>query len=276
MRKTLSFVMSVLVTVFVVISCDKDNKGTGNSGNGGADYEFTLEESTVMDVNVDWRADTIVIKYSVKNPTPTGMVTPSTDVDWLTFNAQTFGEVTVYVAENQNFENRYAPFVLKYEDVAYTFTVTQNARVWDLEAICTTVFTAYNYGSATTPNTGLYYAMLLIGTGSETFLEDEHYFMFGLTFPMPEDPDDTSLPEGTYILRGEYLLDDYTMLYGNSKYNTYPGGNIFGQSYTEDTRLVVQRDGDNYIIDLDAITEQTGLSIHARYEGPIEMKKGWQ
>ena len=46
MRKTLSFVVSVLATVFV-ISCEKDNNGPDNGGTtgNGEDYVFTLDES---------------------------------------------------------------------------------------------------------------------------------------------------------------------------------------------------------------------------------------
>lgn len=272
MRKTLLFVMSVLATVFV-ISCDKDNNG-GGKGTTGGDYEFVLDESTVMDATVDWRADTLEIGYSITNPTATGIVVPSTEVDWLNFNTQTFGVVTVYVAENMDFEDRSATFTLLYEETSYTFTVTQSSRVWDIEAICTDVLGAYNYGP-TYNNLGLWDVQINLATTSEYFQADEHYFLFYLTFPAPEDTEDMSIPEGTYNLSKEaYLVGETTLFYDKSRYNTYPDGtNITSKFFAEGARLVVTRDGDNYIIDFDGKTEDTDVSIHARYEGPMSMTR---
>lgn len=277
MRKALSLIFTVLATVCFV-SCDPEDpqKNPNNPDDNPDDpviMDATFELLSPDAWEVEWRSDTLVLEYEIKNPTPTGSVFASSEAAWLTFNTQTYGQVTVFVAENEEFEERVAEIVLDYEGIEHKITVTQSSRVWDLEAICTTCLSAYNYGSTTTPNTGLYFAQFMISDKSESFDPEGHYFMFGITFPQPEDPEDTSIPEGTYNFGYEYVMGELTLLDGNSRYFTYPGGQALGKHYTSG-RLVVSKDGDNYIIDLDANTEDD-LSVHARYEGPIEFTKYW-
>ena len=237
MRKTLSFVVSVLATVFV-ISCEKDNNGPDNGGTigNGEDYVFTLDESTPSTLEFDWRSDTVIVKYSVTNPTATGMVNPTTDVDWLTFNTQiSFGDIYVYAAENLDFEDRSAQVTFSYEDTEYTLDVTQISREWDQEVICPYI-QGYYYGDQLTPNTG---------------------------------PEGTSFcPEGTYTLSDQY--GEYTMFSTGSSY--FPGTQVLTarQLFSSGT-CTIAKDGDNYVVDLDVVTVEDQLSRHARYTGPVEL-----
>ena len=273
MRKTLSFVVSVLATVFV-ISCEKDNNGPDNGGTTGNSegYLFTLDESTPSTLEFDWRSDTVIVKYSVTNPTATGMVNPTADVDWLTFNTQiSFGDIYVYAAENLDFEDRSAQVTFSYEDTEYTLDVIQISREWDQEVICPYI-QGYYYGDQLTPNTGIHSAQFYIsdtGWGDTGYDQDPdgHYFQINLYFP--EQPEGTSFcPEGTYTLSDQY--GEYTMFSTGSSY--FPGTQVLTarQLFSSGT-CTIAKDGDNYVVDLDVVTVDDQLSRHARYTGPVEL-----
>ena len=268
MRKTLSFVMSVLATVFV-ISCDKEN----NNGNGGGgDYVFALDESTPLILEFDWRADTIIVKYSITNPTATGMVVPATSVSWLTFNTQlSYGEIYIYATENYDYDDRYAQVSFIYENTEYTLDVVQASREWDQEVICPYI-QGYYYGASKTPGMGIHSAQIYISdTGWNGFEQDPegHYFQMSLYFP--EQPEGTDyIPEGTYYLGTQ--VGEFVMFNGKNGGSSYfPGTQaIGGQKLFTSGRCVVTKDGDDFVIDLDVITED-GLTRHARYTGPVAL-----
>lgn len=258
MKKEFTLLMAVLAAMSLV-SCQEKEPETS----------FTLITPTAYEV--EWRADTLVVEYSIENPTESGAVIVEPSVSWITVNSQTYGKIFVYVAENTEYEDRTAVLTLEYEDIEYAVSVTQGSRVWDKEVICTSVLSAFNYGESSTPGTGLYFTQFMISDKSESFDPEGSYFLLGITFAVPEDPEDSSIPAGTYNFGTDY--GDMVLVDGNSRYMTYPDGNTLGKHYVSG-RLLVEKDGNSYVVDLDAVTEDD-MSIHARYEGPIEFTKYW-
>lgn len=268
--------MSALVAVLFV-SCDKTNEqpagpdtpdNPDNPDNPSTGFVVTTPET----MEVEWRADTLVIEYTIENPTATGIVAASTDVDWLSFNTQSYGMVYVYVLENMDFEDRTADVTVKYEDAEYVITVTQSSRVWDQEVICPYV-QGYYYGDQKDPGSGVHSAQIYIsdtGWGDTGYTQDPagHYFQMELYFP--EQPEGTDfVPEGTYELKID-AVDPWTMLQFGSSY--FPGTMALERKLFTDGKCTVTKDGDDYIIDLDVVTEEDGLSRHARYTGPVALR----
>lgn len=273
MRKTLSFALAALATV-LFISCDK-NDGNDNvpdtpGGGGSGETTFVLDASTPEIMEVDWRQDTVVISYTITNPTATGIVSASSDAAWLTFFTQEYGKVTVYVAENLDFDDRSAEMTIAYEGIEYKITVKQVSREWDQEVICPYI-QGYYYGESVTPNMDMHSAQFYIsdtGWGDTGYDQDPdgHYFQMNLYFHA--QPEGTSfVPEGTYTLDGGI---GYMVMYTTGS-SYFPGTQAATarQLFTSGT-CVVSKDGDNYIVDLDVVTED-GLSRHARYTGPAEL-----
>lgn len=273
MKKTLSFLMSALVAVFFA-SCEKTNEQPGGPDDPDdpdvPETGFVLTTPDAFDA--EWRADTLVIEYTIENPTATGIVSASTDADWMTFNTQTYGMIYVYVAENMSFEERTAEVLVKYESVEYKVTVKQTSREWDQEVICPYA-QGYYYGDQNNPGSGVHSAQIYIsdtGWGDTGYTQDPkgHYFQIELYFP--EQPEGTDYaPEGTYELK----IDDmsaWTMRQFGSSY--FPGQMATERKLFTEGKCVITKDGDNFVIDLDVVTEKDGLSRHARYTGPIALR----
>lgn len=275
MKKILSFVMSALVAVLFV-SCNKGNEpqpddpqNPDDGGNGNTSTSFVVTSPETMEV--DWRADTLIIEYAIENPTATGVVAASAEVDWLSFNVQTYGLVYVYVVENMNFEDRTAEITVKYEGIEHVVTVNQASRVWDQEVICSYI-QGYYYGDQKDPGSDIHCAQIYIsdtGWGETGYTQDPegHYFQMDLYFP--EQPEGTNyIPEGTYELTtGNY--EAWTMQQFGSSY--FPGTMALERKLFTEGTCTVTKDGDNFIIDLDVVTEEDGLSRHARYTGPVAL-----
>lgn len=273
MKKILSFVMSALVAVLFV-SCNKGNEpqpddpqNPDDGGNGNTSTGFVVTSPETMEA--EWRADTLIIEYSIENPTATGIVAASTEVDWMTFNTQSYGMVYVYVSENMDFEDRAGVVTVKYEGTEYAVTVTQSSRVWDQEVICPYI-QGYYYGDQKNPGSGVHCAQFYIsdtGWGDTGYTQDPagHYFQMELYFP--EQPEGANyVPEGTYELSVD-SMDAWSMLQFGSSY--FPGTMALERKLFTEGKCTVTKDGDNYIVDLDVVTEEDGLSRHARYTGPV-------
>lgn len=267
--------MSALVAVLFV-SCNKGNEpqpddpqNPDDGGNGNTSTSFVVTSPETMEV--DWRADTLIIEYAIENPTATGVVAASAEVDWLSFNVQTYGLVYVYVVENMNFEDRTAEITVKYEGIEHVVTVNQASRVWDQEVICSYI-QGYYYGDQKDPGSDIHCAQIYIsdtGWGETGYTQDPegHYFQMDLYFP--EQPEGTNyIPEGTYELTtGNY--EAWTMQQFGSSY--FPGTMALERKLFTEGTCTVTKDGDNFIIDLDVVTEEDGLSRHARYTGPVAL-----
>lgn len=267
MKRTLSlaFVLPFLASMLFV-SCNKDEDQKNPEDKVA--FELTSADAFKM----EWRADTVIVEYSIDNPTATGIVEASSDADWLSFNTQSYGMVYIYSTENQNFEERTAEVTLKYEGIEHKVTVSQESRVWDQEVICSYTQGFY-YKDQRNPGSGIHSAQIYIsdtGWGDTGYTQDPdgHYFQIELYFP--EQPDGTNyVPEGTYELK----IDDnsaWSMLQAGSSY--FPGTKAMERKVFTEGKCTVTKKDDGFVIDLDVKTEEDGLSRHAVYTGPVELR----
>ncbi len=279
MRKTLSYVCMAFAAM-LFISCDPEDPQKGPDDGPDDPQEpvienetkFILDESTPETIEVDWRADTVIIRYSIENPVEEN-VQASSNASWLTFFTQMYGEISVYVSENMEFEDRSAEITLSYAGIEYTIPVVQASRIWDQEVICQ-YYQGYYYGEKNSPDTGIHSAQFYIsdtGWGDTGYTQDPagHYFQINVYFP--EQPEGTDMvPEGTYELQTDGGYSEWCIYHFGSSY--FPGTMAVERKLFTEGKLTVTKDGDNYIIDLDVVTEEDNLSRHARYTGPMSLR----
>lgn len=270
MKRTLSFafVLSVMAALLFV-SCNKDkNPETPEIPEDPIVFELTSSDA----LNMEWRADTVVVEYAIENPTATGVVEASSEADWLTFNTQSYGMVYIYSTENTHFEDRTAEVTLKYEGIELKVTVTQARRIWDQEVVC--LYTqGYYYGDMRNPGSGIHSAQIYIsdtGWGDTGYTQDPegHYFQIEVYFP--EQPAGTNyIPEGTYELKiGDNSA--WSMLQSGSSY--FPGTKAMERKLFSEGKCTVTKKDDGFVIDLDVKTEEDGLTRHAVYTGPVVLR----
>lgn len=270
MKKTVSFALVLsIMAAMLFVSCEK---------NGTQDTPENPEDSVIFELtspdalNMEWRKDTVIVEYTIENPTATGIVEASSDADWLSFNVQSYGKVYVYATENTDYEDRSAEVTVTYEGIERKVTIIQASRVWDQEVICTYT-QGYYYGDKRNPGSGVHSAQIYIsdtGWGDTGYTQDPdgHYFQIELYFP--EQPEGTDyVPEGTYELK----IDDnsaWSMLQAGSSY--FPGTKAMERKLFTEGKCTVTKQGGNYVVDLDVKTEEDGMTRHAVYTGPVVLR----
>ena len=114
---TTVFLLSLLFTALP--SCNKVEEAA-----------VKLVAVTEGDVTVGWEGGTCSFLYNIENPTPTGIVNPTTEAEWITdFDYHsTFGEIKMTVAENPDAESRTAAVSVEYEGQSVSFNVVQAGK----------------------------------------------------------------------------------------------------------------------------------------------------
>lgn len=85
---------------------------------------------TEGDVTVGWEGGTCRFLYEIENPTPAGVVNPTTEAEWITdFDyLSDYGEIIIVVAENPDHESRTAAVKVEYEGQSLSFNVVQAGK----------------------------------------------------------------------------------------------------------------------------------------------------
>ena len=100
LRRILQLSTTVFVLSFLSMllpSCNEEEKNVTR-----------LVAVTEGDVAVDWEGGFCRFLYEIENPTPTGVVSPTTEAEWITDldYLSNYGEIIITVAENPDRESR--------------------------------------------------------------------------------------------------------------------------------------------------------------------------
>lgn len=122
LRRILQLSTTVFVLSFLSMllpSCNEEEKNVTR-----------LVAVTEGDVAVDWEGGFCRFLYEIENPTPTGVVSPTTEAEWITDldYLSNYGEIIITVAENPDRESRKAAVQVEYEGQSVSFNVVQAGK----------------------------------------------------------------------------------------------------------------------------------------------------
>lgn len=233
---------------------------------------------TEGDVTVGWEGGKCQFLYEIKNPTATGVVTPSTEVDWITdFISNSYGVISFTVAENPSEVERTAEVDVAYEDLLLTFTVRQAAKSEMgnsyLKILIEDVKTTSMKVTVTPVDDELTYLVLCSDMESMAgFEDDDLLFEDAMSFYQSmADAYGTSLEDvlSSYILQGVYT-DEFSGLESGSEYCVF----AFGVSLDGTERLTpiarasattkeIQEVNVNFSFDIETGLQPSGIGAYA-------------
>lgn len=238
-----------------------------------------LEISGDKNIEIPAEGGEFSFSYKLENETSEGTFSADTRADWISeINHEDKGNVTFTAIANDSEEERtgYIKICYTYDGgiVSDSLAAIQKPAVhidydYELEA---TVFTGYYYGDAFGVNGEHNYWITL----SDTEMDGQEmqpkgiYYSFDVFAPAPADPDNPSLPMGTYTI-GEpgktkemTFTPDYSLI---KKMND--AGDNYDYSFTiTEGSLTFSQAGSDYICE-GTITDNEGNLHHVTYTGDL-------
>lgn len=197
------FLFLTAITALTFAACE----GETSSDN---EFAFVLKSDNVLEVASSSGAGLIL--YSLDNPTPTGELVATADVDWITsFDYSEMGSVKFRILENQQGSPRTATITLSYETIAYNISVTQAASDNPADKTIVAPMVVGQYFGTITPGYINYYiafsdkgmASNEVAAGINYWgVPDAYYYILDIFCDLDHTPTNEgfNIPDGTYPL----------------------------------------------------------------------------
>lgn len=226
---------------------------------------FTLTSDATMAFAAE--AGEGLITYQIENPTQTGMVDASADVNWIdNFGLQVYGAITFSVAINEVAEERTGTITVTYEDQSFTVTVVQQAGQPGLDSDYfreAEYLMGFYYGTRYSNEPNYYFHLSDKAFTSEgDFVPSAWYYRVDAYGPAPEEGQTICLPEGEYRFDPTNSFAQFTF---STQYSYYfeldeNQEKSYAVKYTDGTMVVA--DGKITL----SLTDEDGKTHHVTYE----------
>lgn len=227
--------------------------------------------TVVSDLVIECRAEGELaeIRYTIENPTATGMVSVISDVQWLAdFNSQSYGVITFRVLPNENEVPRTTMLILMYEDRMQAVTINQAAGEIGIGSDFlreATYIDGFYYGlvfGGTVPN--YYFTFSNKGFDDQgAALAGGWYYIVDIYSNQEPQGSDITLPYGEYVVdrTNSYAAQTLSVSY-SQYYEMGPTGEVEVEQGFVEGKLVIDEEG--LVLQ---VTDDAGTTHCVKFEG---------
>lgn len=275
--KKIYFLLLALVSI-AFIGCEEKPTPEPEPQPTPGEYSFTLTSEGA--INFDNNGGIGRITYNLVNPTETGVVTCTPDVDWIiNVNTSEAGAITFTAKRNQTNESRTTMLVAHYEDQSIEVMVNQRSNnEIDVSNVATNA-TGFYYGDYSAAGGDFNYYLILTngemifqgtfedpiyGTyDSYSYTSPNAYYYFIDLYAEMADDGSLRVPDGTYTFDKSASGQGGHFMPGHSLYQLNDEGGFSSEQYLmyEGSTLVVEGDK----IELTAVLVNDDLMEVARH-----------